>query len=89
MQDAADVLSTSGVSDFLAPHTITHNLTMSVISLPSFVTYAGPTTTSATTAIGVLGGFQAVTSGTNTTIGIKLNNWTMTTGTIKTVVRYT
>jgi hypothetical protein len=34
-------------------------------------------------------GFQKVTSGTQVTVALKLNNWTMTTGTIKTIVRYT
>jgi len=45
--------------------------------------------TSCTVVNGVYGGFQAVTGGTQVTIGLKLNNWIMTTGTITTVVRYT
>jgi hypothetical protein len=38
-----------------------------------------------------IAGFQKVTGGTQTTLAIKLNNWTMTatTGRIKTIVRYT
>lgn len=88
-QDTTDILATAGVSEFLAPTTLTHNLTRTVIALPGFITYAGPTTTSATTAVGVQAGFQTVTTGTNTTIAVKLNNWTMTSGTIKTIVRYT
>lgn len=88
-EDNTDILATTGVSDFLTPHTITHNLTRTSINLPNWINYSGPTTTSSTTAIGTFGGFQSVTSGTQTTIAIKFNNWTMTNGTVKTIVRYT
>jgi len=36
-----------------------------------------------------LNGFQKVLTGTQTTVAVKLNNWTMTTGTMKTIVYYT
>jgi hypothetical protein len=87
--DAANCIASAGVAQFLAPTDITHNLTRTSISLPGPGLIMLPTATSSTVICSVLGGFQAVTSGTQTTIGIKLNNWTMTTGTIKTVVRYT
>lgn len=78
----------STVGTFLAPATITHNLTRTTILLP-FGLLDTPTATSSTIAHGALAGFEAVTGGTATTISLKLNNWTMTTGTIKTIVRYT
>lgn len=95
MLDAANCLSTSGVSQFLAPTTLNHNATRTTISLPGpglIQAYTSATVTNATVtsiSYGVLGGFQTVTEGTATTIAIKLNNWTMTTGTIKSVVLYT
>lgn len=89
IQDTTDILATGGVADFLAPLTITHNNTRTSIALPGG-TIPGSTATSSSIAIVMVGdGYQNVTAGTNTTIGIKLNNWTATTGTIKTVVRYT
>lgn len=36
-----------------------------------------------------IAGVQSTASGTKNTIAIKLNNWTMSTGTLKTLVRYT
>lgn len=36
-----------------------------------------------------IAGVQQAASGTRNTIAIKLNNWTMSTGTLKTMVRYT
>lgn len=89
VEDTTDILSTGGVSDFLAPTTLSHNLTRTSIILPGFGVLSQATATSSTVSPAVLGGFQSVTGGTQTTIGIKLNNWTMTTGTIKTIVRYT
>jgi hypothetical protein len=88
MYDAANVLATGGCSDFLAATTLTSAATRTSISLP-FGLVQIPTATSATITPGVLAGFQAVTGGTKTTVAIKLNNWIMTTGTIKSVVRYT
>lgn len=79
----------STVATFLPPTTITHNLTRSSICLP-----APGILGTAVAALGqsdqfVTAGFQLVTAGTQTTISVKLNNWTMTTGTLKTIVRYT
>ena len=76
----------ASVNSFLAPSAITHNLTRTSISLPQgFVSFG----TVIVGYPGVLAGFQGVTAGTATTISVKLNNWTMTTGTVKTIVRYT
>lgn len=77
----------ASVNTFLAPTTLTHNLTVTTISLWG----GGVSQQNLTTAeqFGKLDGFQFVTGGTQTTISIKLNNWTMTTGTVKTIVRYT
>ncbi|GEM_PF-5736346 len=77
------------VATFLPATTITHNLTRSGIVLPS-----GNILGTAVAALGQLdnfvdAGFQFVTTGTQVTVSIKLNNWTMTTGTVKTIVRYT
>ena len=90
LYDAADVLATGGCSDFLPATSIIHNLTRTTISLPMGL-IQNTTVTSCSIAFGSVAGFQKVTVGTQTTIAIKLNNWTMTagTGTIKTVVRYT
>jgi hypothetical protein len=91
LYDAANVLATAGCSDFFPPTSIIHNLTRSTIRLPSPGLVMSSGVTSCTIALGSVAGFEAVTGGTQTTIAIKLNNWTMTaaTGTIKTVVRYT
>jgi hypothetical protein len=77
----------STVDTFLAATTVTHNLTLSTISFPA-VGILGAVV-ALTQPGGNLKGFQKVTSGTQTTVAIKLNNWTMTTGTIKSIVRYT
>jgi len=71
----------------VAPMTITHNLTVSTISFPQ----GGDIATAATALqpLNKIAGFQKVTAGTQVTVALKLNNWTMTTGTIKTIVRYT
>ena len=70
----------------LAATNITHDLTTTTISLP-----VGGVVNNLNAANGIpkIAGFQKVTSGTQVTIALKLNNWTMTTGTIKTIVRYT
>ncbi len=87
--DATDDLAATGVSNFMAPTTITHNLTKTSIILPGG-SMPGGTPTSGTVVFAVVnGGYQGVTSGTQTTIGLKLNNWTMTSGTIKTAVYWT
>jgi hypothetical protein len=87
--DAATCIAATGVAEFLAPTALTHDLTRTSISLPGPGLAQIPTATSSTIACSVLAGFQSVTDGTKTTIGIKLNNWTMTTGTIKSIVTYT
>ncbi len=88
--DATDDLAPTGVSNFMAPFTLTNSLTRSTIILPggllNSVNYTGSGLTIVPMAFN---GFQAVTSGTQTTIAVKLNNWTATSGTIKTIVRYT
>ena len=91
LKDASDVLATTGVAELLAPTVVTAGVnatTRTTISLPGgFVQFTTPTSGSITA--GTAAGFQAVTGGTKTTIAIKLNNWVATTGTIKTIVRYT
>ena len=81
--------SDSAVNTLFPATTITHNLTRSSIVLPS-----GNILGTAVAALGqldniVTAGWHLVTGGTQTTVSIKLNNWTMTSGTIKTIVRYT
>ena len=88
VDDTNDLLST-GVANFLAPITVTHNATRTSISLPGGSILGGTATSSTVALTMVNAGFQGVTSGTQTTIAVKLNNWTMTTGTIKSIVRYT
>jgi len=77
----------AAVDSFLAPTTITHNKTVTTINLWGGGLFMQNLSTAAMD--GVLAGFQKVTAGTATTISVKLNNWTMTTGTVKTIVRYT
>lgn len=81
--------SDSAVSSLMAPVTISHNLTATSLNLWGSGITQFATATSGTVSVGALSGFQLVTSGTQTTVAIKLNNWTSTTGTVKTVVRYT
>jgi len=79
--------NTDSSVDTLFPATnVTHNLTKSTVSIP-----AGGLINNLNSANGQAktGGFQLVTGGTQTTVAIKLNNWTMTNGTLKSVVRYT
>ena len=78
----------SGVDTLLKATTITHNTTTSSIHLPSSG-ILGAAATVANPETFVFAGFQKVLDGTQTTVAIKLNNWTMTTGTVKTIVRYT
>lgn len=85
----------ANIDSFMAATTITHNLTRSGISLPTLgavLVGASATVTSATIvtqAVSVLAGIQKITGGTQTTISVKLNNWTMTSGNLYTIVRYT
>jgi len=77
----------AAVDTLLAPVTLTHNQTVTTISLWGGKVAQQNLTTAAMD--GVLAGFQKVTGGTQVTVSLKLNNWTMTTGTVKTIVRYT
>lgn len=67
---------------------LTHNETLSTIRLPMLSPLDGVVDYDANFA-GKMAAFQKVTSGTQVTVAIKLNNWTMTSGTIKSIVRYT
>ena len=66
---------------------VCHNLTVSTVSLLGGALGFG------TLADGYipakLSAFQKVITGTQTTLTLQFNNWTMTTGTVKTIVRYT
>ena len=87
--DSTDDLLATGVTNFMAATTITHNLTQTSILIPGGSTQGGTPTSASLLFNAVNAGFQGVTSGTQATIAVKLNNWTMTTGTVKTIVRYT
>lgn len=87
--DATDDLAPTGVSNFLAPTTISHNQTKTSLVIPGGTLIGSTTTSTSITLNAVTAGFQGVTSGTQTTIAVKLNNWTSSTGTLKTIVRYT
>ena len=78
----------ASVNTLLAATTITHNLTRSSIVLPE-VGNIGAVVAVAQPQSFVASGFQLVTGGTQVTVSLKLNNWTMTSGTVKTIVRYT
>lgn len=67
---------------------ITHNETLTTIRLPMQSPIDGVVDYDAN-FLGKMAGFLFVTTGTQVTIALKLNNWTMTTGTIKSIVRYT
>ncbi len=69
----------------MAETNITHNATTSSISFPAGVI----NNLNSANGIVKISGFQAEATGTQVTVALKLNNWTMTTGTIKTIVRYT
>lgn len=75
----------SAYGAIMAPTSVSHNLTATSICFPGVLlnnlnTAAGR---------GKIGAFQTVTTGTRTTVTLQINNWTMTTGTIKSIVRYT
>ena len=78
----------ASVNTLLAATTITHNLTRSSILLPEVGNIGAVVAVTQPQAF-VTSGFQLVTGGTQVTVSIKLNNWTMTSGTVKTIVRYT
>jgi len=75
------------VDAFSPAEDISHNLTLSTLSFPSGGALGGATTTLQNEM--KIDGLQMVTSGTTGDIVVRLNNWTMTTGTLKSVVRYT
>ncbi len=76
------------VSAFLPSVTVIHALTRSVIRLPGvFIQASSPSLS--TIHFPAPDGFQMVTAGTTGTIQLILANWTATSGTIKTIVRYT
>lgn len=78
--------STDGAYGVLMAQTdITHNLTVTTIRLPGGII----NNLNAANGQTKIAGFQKVISGTQTTITLQVNNWTMTTGTIKSIVRYT
>ncbi len=66
---------------------VAHNRTQTTIRLPGQIAGGGAVALGDEEA--KQAGFQFVTTGTRVTIALKLNNWTMTTGTIKSIVRYT
>lgn len=78
----------ASVDTLMKPVTVTHNLTISSIALPAAGILNAAVALAQAPSI-QLNGFQKVTGGTQTTVAIKLNNWTVTTGTVKTIVRYT
>ena len=78
----------ASVNTLLAATTVTHNLTRSSILLPEVGNIGAVVAVTQPQAF-VTAGFQLVTGGTQVTVSLKLNNWTMTTGTVKTIVRYT
>lgn len=64
------------------------NLTVTTISLVQRG-YASLYSTTLTGFLAKARAFQWVITGTQNTISLQLNNWTMTTGTIRSIVRYT
>jgi len=76
----------SAIDTLLGIHTVSHNETMTTLRLPGYMTGLLAAATTPTHA--KQGAFQKVTAGTQVTIALKLNNWTMSTGTVKSVVRY-
>jgi hypothetical protein len=71
----------------MAQQDVAHNLTVSTIRVPG--NPAGFGAVAAAYGTTKLAAVQKVITGTQTTITLQFNNWTMTTGTVKSVVRYT
>lgn len=77
----------AGWGDIVSAVVVTHNNTVSTLAFPAsgdlglVATAAQPTNK--------MQAFHKVTDGTQVTVALKLNNWTMTSGTVKTIVRYT
>jgi hypothetical protein len=81
--------STDSNTDVLLKSTaITHNITVSSIRIPTADLF-GAVVAKAGSEGYAAAAFQKVTGGTQTTVAVRLNNWTMTTGTLKSIVRYT
>lgn len=80
--------SDANIDTLMKPVTITHALTISSITLPAAGILGAAVALTQAQSI-QLTGFQLVTGGTQTTVAVKLNNWTATTGTLKTIVYYT
>lgn len=78
----------AAVDTLMKPTTITHALTVSSIALPA-AGILGAVVALTQPSTFPVSGFQLVTGGTRTTVSLKLNNWTATTGTLKTIVYYT
>jgi len=77
----------ASATQFLPATQITHNNTQSCLSFPSGGAIGSVVADSQLEWD--LAGFQMITSGTTGTIRIAFSAWTMTTGTVKTIVRYT
>lgn len=77
----------SGFGNIVNASVITHNLTVTTLNFPPT---GSPIAVVSTAQLpGKMSAFQEVTSGTKVTIALKLNNWTATTGTIKSLVAWT
>ncbi len=77
----------AGWGDLMSASIITHNATTTTLTFPASGGVAA-VVSSAQNPVKI-SGFAAVVSGTRNTVALKLNNWTMTTGTIRSIVRYT
>lgn len=77
----------AGWGSLLAATVITHNGTVSTIKLPESAQIGG--VVADTTLAAAISTWQVSAAGTKNTVALKLNNWTATTGTIKSIVRYT
>lgn len=76
----------AAIDTLLGIAVVSHNKTMTTLKLPGNSVGVGAVALSGANAKQV---FPYSTVGTRVTIALKLNNWTMTTGTIKSIVRYT
>lgn len=68
---------------------VCHNLTVSTLFIPAIGTSGLGTTAAGVGGFSKTSALQATTTGTRTTITLQFNNWTMTSGTVKTYVSYT
>jgi hypothetical protein len=78
--------SDSAYGSIMEQSAISHNHTVTTLNMPGRASYYSTTLTGGLTKIGA---FQKVITGTQNTITLQFNNWTMTTGTVKSIVRYT